>query len=757
MREKIVGLVLAVGLVAGAVVTAGVPAGATTPRWTIRPSPSPLGAPSGELSSVSCASPTTCFAVGITDPLDGSAHQPLIEQWNGASWSIVPSPQVGATREVELDGVACPTATSCLAVGSIANNDVTAFAVNGLALRWNGIAWSVVPSPKPSTGDVQLTGVSCSSATDCVAVGSSTKFSNTAPFISADPLIEHWNGTRWSIVAGPNAGSGVLTSGLRGVSCVSATSCFAVGSSISKAGSATLVERWDGATWSIVASPTPAGSGSDIGLIGVECASDSNCFAVGNGGTNTLVERWDGAAWSIAPSPSPHAGSDVELDGVACSSDTNCFAVGTFDNAGGTDFITLIEHWDGSTWSIVPGARNSLMTQLVGVACPLAAGCFAVGDDAIAQQWDGTSWTTAAFRSRSSQSHLYQVACASPDDCFAVGSFADSQAEKTLIEHWDGSSWAIVPSPNPANAFESQLFGVTCVSHESCTAVGGKATDANQLPLIEHWNGKRWSIVAAADPHGADAAVLRSVSCPSASSCNAVGVNVSQTEFAPLAEHWNGKAWSIVPTATATPSSNPKNLALAQLIGVSCANSTSCMAVGTYTAFTTAPPSITSQPLIEQWNGTSWSRVAAPVSDHPSFAGLIGVSCPRPTNCTAVGTQQATFSAASSALAAHWDGTRWTIASLPKLAGAAQSALSGVACRSALSCYAVGSVDTKSGTHTLVEHSNGAPWAHVPAPSPGGTSSASLNGIACPSATTCIAVGWYGANGGSLTLAERGT
>jgi hypothetical protein len=248
---------------------------------------------------------------------------------------------------------------------------------------------------------------------------------------------------------------------------------------------------------------------------------------------------------------------------------------------------------------------------------------------------------------------------------------------------------------------------------------------------------------------------LRSVSCPSSSSCNAVGVNVTQTAFGPLAEHWNGKVWSIVPTATL--SSNPKTLALAEFIGVSCANPSSCMAVGTYTTLTTSTRSISSQPLIEQWNGTSWSNVAAPRPAHDSFAGLIGVSCPVPANCTAVGLQQPTIIAASTALAAHWDGTRWTIASLPKLAGATQSALSGIACRSAYSCYAVGSVDTKSGTHTLVEHSNGATWAHVTTPSPSGTTDASLNGIACPSASTCIAVGSYGANGGSFTLAERGT
>ncbi len=161
-----------------------------------------------------------------------------------------------------------------------------------------------------------LSNVSCASSTMCVAVGSYYVGGGRSV-----PLIESWNGSTWSINPGPGpVGS---TSGLQDVSCISSTECVAVGSySPGPDETATLVESWNGSTWTIVSSPDASGQYS--ALEGVSCAGPTECVAVGNYGndTGTLAESWNGSAWSIVPSPKPghdqHSGQCVvpQFDGM---------------------------------------------------------------------------------------------------------------------------------------------------------------------------------------------------------------------------------------------------------------------------------------------------------------------------------------------------------------------------------------------------------------------------------------------------------
>jgi hypothetical protein len=170
-----------------------------------------------------------------------------------------------------------------------------------------------------------LSGVSCTSATACVAVGRDGN----------RPLVESWNGMVWSIQDNPVPGGW-----LSGVSCVSATACVAVGSD----GVAALVEGWDGTDWSIQNTRVPAGARNST-LRGVSCTSKTACTAVGGyasaHGTNlALVERWNGSGWSVQHTPRV---GDASLAGVSCPSRRACIAVGEFyDNA-------MVERWSGPT------------------------------------------------------------------------------------------------------------------------------------------------------------------------------------------------------------------------------------------------------------------------------------------------------------------------------------------------------------------------------------------------------------------------
>ena len=147
---------------------------------------------------------------------------------------------------------------------------------------------------------------------------------------------------------------------LTAVSCASTTSCFAVGDS----DAGLLAERWNGKSWSIVPVPGPSprssvpaasiGIGSSPGLNGVTCVSATNCYAVGDGLTGVLVEHWNGKSWSIVSAPNPKGGFSAELSGVSCASPTHCAAVGDYaTDANGLNAKQLVEQWNGSRWSIV--------------------------------------------------------------------------------------------------------------------------------------------------------------------------------------------------------------------------------------------------------------------------------------------------------------------------------------------------------------------------------------------------------------------
>jgi hypothetical protein len=146
----------------------------------------------------------------------------------------------------------------------------------------------------------------------------------------------------------------------------------------------------------------------------------------------------------------------------------------------------------------------------------------------------------------------------------------------TLAEHWDGTSWAIQPTPNPPGASGSLLNGVSC-SAASCTAAGWwySPSASAELTLAERWDGTSWAIQATPNPTGAADTLLEAVSCPTATACTAVGITTSPTSNpAAVAEAWNGVTWVVQPT------SSPAKAQATELSGVSCVTAATCTAVG---------------------------------------------------------------------------------------------------------------------------------------------------------------------------------
>jgi hypothetical protein len=292
--------------------------------WSILPTaPVPPGAQFAELAGVACFSRDECVAVGSY--YNGSAVLAFAEGWNGSAWSIQSIPNPSAAQGSALYGVSCPAALFCSAVGSYSDSIGTW----SLAETWNGSVWSVQRTGVP-TGAQQTTlyAVACPTGTSCTAVG------DYANSISTSTLAMSWNGSKWTTQKSRNP-AGSFASVLNAVSCPAAGDCIAAGDTSIGFGAVPLAEGWDGSAWKLQSAPYPAGA-SNAGLLGLSCRSIHDCTAVGsydnlNGTASlTLAEIWNGTAWAIQATPNPRGAQQDNLYGASCSPLGGCIAVGSY-------------------------------------------------------------------------------------------------------------------------------------------------------------------------------------------------------------------------------------------------------------------------------------------------------------------------------------------------------------------------------------------------------------------------------------------
>jgi hypothetical protein len=648
--------------------------------WKAQSAPEPAGATSGFLDGVSCTAANACTAVGgYTDsnPAYIPMTLPLAERWNGTSWTVQPVPVPSGASSVVLNGVSCASASLCVAVGSYSTNHTQQHVT--LAEVWNGTGWKIQGTTNPSTSENSLNGVSCAAANACVAVGGY----QTSGFAPNRTLVERLSGSSWTVQSSQTP-AGANTALLYGVSCSTASACTAVGGWGTSSGSTTqtLAERMVGSSWTIQATPTP--SGTFVSGSSVSCRAARACTAAWAGGA-PLVEGWNGASWTRQTTPSP-AGLAGSLTGVSCASATVCGSVGFATNTSGGLIQTLAEHQAGGSWTIQssPTPPASSSGFLHGVACTAAVACTAVGDfiSSSAQQvslaviWNGTNWTAARTPNPAGAANiaLHGVSCTAANACTAVGDYLNSAGHsQSLVEREGGTTWAIQSAPAPTGATDIYLTGVACAAANACTAVGSYSSGtAQRFPLAEAWNGTSWTIQSTPLPAGAASTSLKGVSCRGASACVAVGEYTNgASQQLTLAEIRNGTSW----TLRTTPSlSSPSSL-----------NATSCTAGNACTAVGGSG----TKPLAERWNGTSWTvqNIPAPLQT----AGVTGVSCTVATACTAVGDNSFAFYAET------WNGTSWTAQTpaYPPGAGliAQDRLLDGVACTAASACTAAGEFD----------------------------------------------------------------
>ncbi len=730
-----------------------------TPGWYMQGASNPEGAQSGALAGVSCSLATECTGVGqYINGVGGTVT--LAERWNGTKWAVQSSPNPSGEMASSLAAVACPSASSCLAVGHYVSTSHTEPGVQkALVERWDGSKWELLtPATPEGSKQPTLEAIACLAASDCTATGSYVNGSGATV-----PLAEHWNGTSWQVQSTPSP-EGATSSSLLAISCSSSTACTAVGSSSKvieheESITTTLAERWNGTSWSIQSTPNP--SGNAPALEGVSCVSTTECIAIGqysSSGEKVLAERWNGTSWSLQTISNPEGASIAYLIGISCTSSSSCTAVGyTGEAQEHTSTVkTLAERWNGSKWEaqspLNVESGSMIRSSLAGIWCKSSIECTAVGNY---ESSTGVNVPLAEGYFKSPPPSITTKAASAITEGGATlnGSVNPNGTEtKYFFEYGPTTSYgtqtAEVSAGSGTTAIEvsKAISGLEAGTHYHyrivATNSGGttKGEDQTFVP--------GWTIHLPPNPEGAKEAKLNSVSCTAANECSAVGsyVNSSGTTTT-LAERWNGTSWSI----QSTP--NPEGASTSSLNGISCASSTACTAVGSSTKLGAHGESITTT-LAERWNGTSWSIQSTP-NPTGSLPRLTSVSCT--SECTAVGAYK-NGSGVDVTLAERWNGTSWSIQTTPSPEGASTSNLNGVSCTSSTACTAVGNSTKAVGheesiTTTLAERWNGTSWSIQSTPNPSGNAPA-LEGVSCVSTTECIAIGQYSSSGEKV-LAER--
>lgn len=359
------------------------------------------------------------------------------------TWNIVQNSPNPSTTDNFLFGMEAVSASDVWAVGLYSGNGRG----RTLALHWNGVEWTHVPSPSPGTETSYFYGISAISSNDVWAVGHAHNTGDAWWSLTA-----HWDGAQWTVLPTPDPEPDPYprVDYLYGVAAISTNDVWAVGYYLNIYGyRRTLIYHWNGVQWSIVPSPN-VGSFSN-GLEAVSAVSANDVWAVGytDGGGGTLTMHWDGVEWSVVPSPSPPDAHGVGLRGVAAIAGNDVWAVGGYSSAPGVGG-TVIEHWDGVQWSIVSSPDADMMVNT---------------------------------------RQLYAVSASASNDVWAVGYYCcGPDGLTTLIEHWDGVQWTVVPSPNRGTN-NNYLRAVAATSTNDVRAVGYWDTCLNcpKLTLIEHY------------------------------------------------------------------------------------------------------------------------------------------------------------------------------------------------------------------------------------------------------------------------------
>jgi hypothetical protein len=389
-------------------------------------------------------------------------------------------------------------------------------------------SWTTVTSPTLELREAELYKVDAVSASDIWAAGiwySGTvgtrpgreevlsphkvhaKHTDQPNRVMAEGLIDHWNGTSWTVITGTNAG--LDENYLLSVSAASANDVWAAGYYINDLGVAqTLIKHFDGSNWSIVPSANSSPL-TDNQLFSVRAFSANDVWAVGTyasdaGAFQTLAEHWNGTGWSVVASPNSGLYDNVLRD-VTVVSANDAWAVGYYVNESLRGDRALTEHWNGTAWSIIAnpgvGSGSNFFNGVDGVT---TNDVWAVGEFStisgsgrvLLEHWNGTAWNVVpGGHIDADYANINSVDAVASNDVWVVGSYINYQSSyyyEALTEHWNGTAWTVVPTANVAASRQDELYAIAGVGLNDAWAVGLYVQDgqfgSSHLALVEHYS-----------------------------------------------------------------------------------------------------------------------------------------------------------------------------------------------------------------------------------------------------------------------------
>lgn len=432
---------------------------------------------------------------------------------------------------------------------------------------------------------------------------------------NATITIGGWTAIESPIPVGADASRGVS---LGPVACASVSTCAAAGSYTDSSGiNHELLLTGSGSSWNATSAPLPgnASAGANSGPVvgSIACPSATECVAVGwyagsFGIQQGLLLTGSGSSWTAAEAPLPAnanaTNAEADLTSVACPSKSKCVAVGWYFTAEGR-MEGLLLTWTRSSWTATeaPLPANASVNGEAGLAsvvCPSASACAAVGwyDDpsgyphplllaGTGSSWKATEGPLPADAGANPDATLGNVACPSVSECVSAGQYTDASGNTLmLVLSGSGASWKATASPLPANWAAGSVWSLSslaCPLVSDCVGVGYYVdTSGNLDALLLTGAGSSWKATAAPLPAGAAAnpgAALRSVACPSASECFAVGSYLDVSGQQGLLLTGTGASWSA--TRALLPA-NGTSSALLGLVFVACPSSAECVITGDY-------------------------------------------------------------------------------------------------------------------------------------------------------------------------------
>ncbi|GAB3869272.1 hypothetical protein GCM10028824_15940 [Hymenobacter segetis] len=583
----------------------------------------------------------------------GTISANRVAKWDGTSWSALGAGIPGnGVFDIYVHALAVASNGDVFVAGRF--SQAGGVAANHVA-RWNGTAWS-------SLGTGTANGVSAGSGYEVSALAiadngnvyAGGNFAQAGGVAAAN--VACWNGTAWSALGLgiPNgAASYVLALA------VAANGDVYAGGQFMLAGgaSANNVAKWNGTTWSLLASGGTNGTNSAVGSLAVAGNGDlyaGGIFSQAGGVSVNRIARWNGTVWSPLGTGGVN-GANATVGALVVASTGDLYVSSSFTPAGGVS-ANQVARWNGTAWSAVGSSFAD--GYVAGLAVDAAGEVFVGGNFTLAggtsanrlARWNGSAWSPWALGSgiaNGINGSVYALAVAANGDVYAGGKFTQAGGvSANNIARWNGTAWAALGTGTSTGIYPSWVNALA-VAANGDVYVGGNFTQAGSTPAnnVARWSNGTWNSLGSGPANGVNSYVYALAIASNGGVYAGGGFTQAGGASANRVACWNGTGWNSLGTGL---DSYVSALALAANGDV--------YAGGDFTH----AGSITTR-YIARWNGTGWSALGTGTGVTNGVGASVFSMAIAATGDLYVGGTLSNAGSISANSVARWNGSNWSI------------------------------------------------------------------------------------------------